>query len=725
MTTRHNIIRRTILFLLALTFIFSNIHGKGLLHRDGTNISNDDGPIILRGLNIGNWLFGEGYLMNADIEGYKTPTQLKSAMIDLLDDTEKYQEFHNAWRDNFFNESDVKLLKEDGFNSFRILFQYKDLYDTTAGELIEDGIRYLDSCAIWGERNDMYMIFDMHGAPGGQNYMDHADVPSEAYKLFTGTPEDFSYYSALTATIWKKIAQRFSEAEYIAYDLINEPLIEEEEDHALLQTLHHMITDSIRSVDQNHLIIAEGNWWGSWLEPLGDRWDDNMAYSTHNYWNKVPSEGRDGQQAFGTKQDAPIWHGESGENSNVWYAIEIADLESRGIGWAWWTFKKLKSVTGVYSANEDPGYKAILDYWGADSATVSSDDAFTYLMNQAIAMNTSNCQKNISVVDALLRPDFLTKSVPYNYTAPKIPSTYIDYKDEEHLEKRLSIRASHYDMGNQGVAYFDSNYFQTNAEDTARWNEGWVFRNDGVDVTPNWVDKSQEFVGHIQKGEWINYTFEVIQEGPILIQLATASENEGTATVKLDGAVINESVSLLSGDDWIGWKLAEVGEFDFSIGTYTLTIQFNMEDVNFDEIKLTYKGELSTNSESSSDEGKIDDSSFDTLSSSTIESSTIESASTTNPISSSSHIPDEQTSDINTFINSLTVHEMPHTIIINTMATQTTNSFKIVDTFGVTHRTVESNQNLVTIEKANLPAGAYILLIEGTQIQAIKSFIAH
>lgn len=345
-------------------------------------------------------------------------------------------------------------------------------------------------------------------------------------------------------------------------------------------------------------------------------------------------------------------------------------------------------------------------------------------MNQAITMNTSNCQKNISVVDALLRSDFLTKSVPYNYTAPKIPSTYIDYKGEEHTEKKLSIRASHYDMGNQGVSYFDSNYIQTNAKDTARWNEGWVFRNDGVDVTPNWVDNSQEFVGHIQVGEWINYTFEVTQEGAILIQLATASENEGTAIVSLDGTLINESVSLLSGDDWIGWKLAEVGTFNFSIGTHTLTVQFNMDDVNFDEIKLTYKGDPSIINTSSSanalSSNELPSSSTET---SFIESSIAENASATNPISSSSQF-NVNTSDINTVFNSLNLYETPHAIIINTRATQTTNSFRIIDTFGVTHSIITTNESSLTIDKTSLPPGAYVLLLEGAKTQTIKSFIA-
>ena len=36
---------------------------QGYLKANGKLIVNDNGPILLRGLNLGNWLVNEGYLM--------------------------------------------------------------------------------------------------------------------------------------------------------------------------------------------------------------------------------------------------------------------------------------------------------------------------------------------------------------------------------------------------------------------------------------------------------------------------------------------------------------------------------------------------------------------------------------------------------------------------------------------------------------------------------------
>lgn len=45
-------------------------------------------------------------------------------------------------------------------------------------------------------------------------------------------------------------------------------------------------------------------------------------------------------------KNVPVWCGESGENSNHWYADAVQLFEDNGIGWSWWTWKKIGSVTG-------------------------------------------------------------------------------------------------------------------------------------------------------------------------------------------------------------------------------------------------------------------------------------------------------------------------------------------------------------------------------------------
>jgi hypothetical protein len=44
------------------------------------------------------------------------------------------------------------------------------------------------------------------------------------------------------------------------------------------------ISDAIREVDKNHIIILEGNGWGNNYNGLPKLWDDNLVLSFHKYW---------------------------------------------------------------------------------------------------------------------------------------------------------------------------------------------------------------------------------------------------------------------------------------------------------------------------------------------------------------------------------------------------------------------------------------------------------
>ena len=154
------------------------------------------------------------------------------------------------------------------------------------------------------------------------------------------------------------------------YDLINEPVITSGSQKWKLRDLYVAITDSIRTVDANHLIFAEGNIYGTDFSNLTPAWDANMAFSIHNYWTDVPASNIDLQKLRADNENIPLWLGESGENSNVWYNSEIQDLEARNIGWCWWLHKKINSVTAPYAPSITAGYQQILNYWKGTGANI-------------------------------------------------------------------------------------------------------------------------------------------------------------------------------------------------------------------------------------------------------------------------------------------------------------------------------------------------------------------
>ncbi|MDB5104892.1 MAG: hypothetical protein JWP91_2581 [Fibrobacteres bacterium] len=547
----------------------SDMRADGPLRRQARALVDDDGPVLLKGFNVGNWLVQEGYLMHIDSAGYKSPSEFRAKVADLVGGQAQADQFFTAWRDDFFTEADVQALKAAGGNSFRIPFHYKDVFDPVARRPIPAGFKYLDSCVAWGRRNHVHMILDLHVAPGGQNPMEHSDVPAEPGKLFAGTAADFEFYAKLTAEVWKAVAERYKSETYVSYDLINEPLVEDPGQHWRLEQIHRRVTDSIRKADKTHLIIAEGNWWGSWLQPLGPRWDENMAFSTHNYWTRVPDVKRSGQVDWSVAQNTPIWHGETGENSNVWYNIERRDLESKGIGWSWWTWKKIEGISGGWTTTATPGgYQEVLRFWQGTGSRPDAENALAALMDLAASTRLDACRKNYDVFDALFRKDHHSVGIPYADRLRDIP--------EDPSSRSTRLKAAEYDMGTQGVAYSDSAFMSISIQkDSAvQWNQGWSYRNDGVDVYMDW-SSGEPFIGGTSPGEWVDFTVNVLDSGPHRIDLNVSTPEPGRRIqLEVDGIRLGGDIAIPETGGWTNWTDVEGPTVDLKAGRRTLRVLF-------------------------------------------------------------------------------------------------------------------------------------------------------
>lgn len=110
------------------------------------------------------------------------------------------------------------------------------------------------------------------------------------------------------------------------YDLVNQPNWELP-GGTLLKALYKEITDTIRTVDTNHMIFIEGNWFANDFTGLTPPWDANMVYSPHKYWNYNDKASIQWVLNIRDTYNVPIYFGESGENSNAWFrdAIKLLD----------------------------------------------------------------------------------------------------------------------------------------------------------------------------------------------------------------------------------------------------------------------------------------------------------------------------------------------------------------------------------------------------------------
>ena len=173
----------------------------------------------------------------------------------------------------------------------------------------------------------MYIVLDLHAAPGGQgNDQGISDYDPSKPNLWESEANQTK-----TVELWKKIAEKYADEPIIAgYDLINEtnyPM----NGNIPLRDLYYRITDSIRTVDTNHILFIEGNWFANDFTNLTPPWDDNLVYSPHKYWSINDQASIQWVLDIRSQYNVPLYFGECGENSNVWFkeAIELFEEHNR------------------------------------------------------------------------------------------------------------------------------------------------------------------------------------------------------------------------------------------------------------------------------------------------------------------------------------------------------------------------------------------------------------
>ena len=157
-----------ILFLLATFCSPRLVEAKGFLHTRGQDIVDENGDkIMLQGVGLGNWLLPEGYMWKFGPLGDR-PRKIEKIVSDLIgpQDAEK---FWLDFRKHYITEADIKRISEIGFNSVRPALNARRFL--TEGEnpsYVDEGFELLDNLVKWCKKYDIYVIIDMHGAPGGQ-----------------------------------------------------------------------------------------------------------------------------------------------------------------------------------------------------------------------------------------------------------------------------------------------------------------------------------------------------------------------------------------------------------------------------------------------------------------------------------------------------------------------------------------------------------------------------
>ena len=350
-----------IFLVLAISFLSFNVSGqsKFITIRGKEVIGLDGKPFLIRGTNLGNWLVPEGYMFR--FKNVNSERLINETLSELLGPDET-RTFWKTFLENYITEEDIRFLKSTGMNSIRIPFHYKLFTDEDymGGQGEARGFLLLDKAINWCRQHELYVILDMHCAPGGQTGDNIDDSWGYPY-LFENKPS-----RELTKSIWKKIAAKYKDAAIIlGYDLLNEPIahfFDSSKLNPLLEPLYKEIVSEIRQVDKNHIILLGGAQWNSNFRVFGPPFDDKLIYTFHKYWTPATVDVIKDYINFRDKYNVPIYVGETGENKNEWVRDFRKVLEQNNIGWHFWPYKKLESKAGFVEFKYPPGYDSVIKY---------------------------------------------------------------------------------------------------------------------------------------------------------------------------------------------------------------------------------------------------------------------------------------------------------------------------------------------------------------------------
>ncbi len=79
-------------------------------------------PLVLRGINLGNWLVPEGYMFRFD-DGPQSGREIDALFRDLAG-PEATDAFWRNWHRTYITAQDIRLIRALGFNSVRIPFHH-------------------------------------------------------------------------------------------------------------------------------------------------------------------------------------------------------------------------------------------------------------------------------------------------------------------------------------------------------------------------------------------------------------------------------------------------------------------------------------------------------------------------------------------------------------------------------------------------------------------------
>ncbi len=368
-------------------------------------VDENDKPVILKGCNLGNWLLNEMWMFGGCIEA-RDEAQLHATLTRRFG-SDRMGRLMDLYRSGYITERDFDSIRSLGFNVVRLPIDYRLIQSDEAPFTIRpDAFKWLDRAVDLAEGAGIYIILDLHSAPGGQSN-DQCTGEAGQNKLW-GSPSN----QQRTVDIWRAIAARYHDRPNVAaYDLLNEPYADHKMDvRPDLRKLMSELYTAIRTVDEKHIVFYPGAL-GQYPDFYGDphqMGQRNVAFTEHFYpglfGDKVAfeshirtlSETIPARQAWLDKIRSPYCIGEFNPVLDATGGAPVArayfDTFAKH-GWAGtlWSYKLIKPDGGAHSnswyiaTNADPLPRLSIE----SSSYEVFQQFFNSLATVPMAINTS------------------------------------------------------------------------------------------------------------------------------------------------------------------------------------------------------------------------------------------------------------------------------------------------------------------------------------------------
>jgi hypothetical protein len=306
------------------------------LHIDDGRITDEAGGAVhLRGVNLGGWLMWEGYLLGIP---NAAESALRREMLAACGE-KKTSIFFDSIVERLLGPADLACVKSLGMNVVRLPFHHRWV-EADDGSLIARAVE-------WAAAEGVYVILDMHAAPGGQNGSWHSDRTGESGLWASDANiEEF-------LRLWRVLAERYRDEPAVAgYDVMNEPILTDEE-LPRQDRVYRRVVEEIRAIDDRHIIVLEEDQDRKSFDNFSHQYGENICYSYHTYSQPHETEKRrEAYRGIIKTNRVPLYCGEH----DIWNLLD--EFQRETVHWTWWPY--LRSSADLWG---HPMVRAGGDLW--------------------------------------------------------------------------------------------------------------------------------------------------------------------------------------------------------------------------------------------------------------------------------------------------------------------------------------------------------------------------